>query len=101
MIVIGDLVAVDGKFGHFLGIVKDKLEGAIWEWTVIEVNTGDYVPCATDELTVINTPTQADAWEKKIKMKKILDRSNKRDTLLTSTTKTNNKRGAKCKDTKS
>ena len=101
MIMIGDLVAVDGKFGHFLGIVKDKLEGAIWEWTVIEVNTGDYVPCATEELTVINTPTQADAWERQIKMKKILDKSNKRDTLLTSTTNTNNKRGAKCKDTKS
>ena len=101
MIRIGDLVAVEGRFGNFLGIVKEHLEGAIWEWTVIEVNTGDYVPCATEELTVINTPTQADAWEKKIKMKKILDRSNKRDTLLTSTTKTNNKRGAKCKDTKS
>ena len=101
MIMIGDLVAVDGKFGHFLGIVKDKLEGAIWEWTVIEVNTGDYVPCATEELTVINTPNQADAWERQIKMKKILDKSNKRDTLLISTTKTNNKRGAKCKDTKS
>ena len=94
MIRIGDLVAVDSKFGHFLGIVKDRLEGAIWEWTVIECNTGDYVPCSSEELTVINTPNQADAWEKKIKMKKILDRSNKRDTLLTSTT-TNHKRGKK------
>jgi hypothetical protein len=61
---------------------------------VIECNTGDYVPCSSEELTVINTPNQADAWEKKIKMKKILDRSNKRDTLLTSTT-TNHKRGKK------
>ena len=94
MIRIGDLVAVDGKFGHFLGIVKDKLEGAIWEWTVIECNTGDYVPCSSEELTVINTPNQADAWERKIKMKKILDKSQDRDTLLTSTT-TNHKRGKK------
>ena len=101
MIRIGDLVAVDSNFGYFLGIVKEYLEGNIWEWTVIELETGDYVPCSTEELTVINTPNQADAWEKKIKMKKILDRSDKRDTLLTSTTKTNNKRGAKCKDTKS
>ena len=101
MIRIGDLVAVDSNFGYFLGIVKDKLEGAIWEWTVIEIETGDYVPCSTEELTVINTPNQADAWEKKINMKKILDKSHKYDTLLTSTTKTNNKRGKKCKDTKS
>jgi hypothetical protein len=98
MIRIGDLVAVDSKFGHCLGIVSDRLEGAIWEWTVIEVNTGDYVPCSTEELTVINTPTQADAWEKKINMKKILDRSDKRDTLLIQQP---NKRGTKCKDTKS
>ena len=101
MIKIGDLVAVDSRFGHCLGIVKEYLEGNIWEWTVIELETGDYVPCSTEELTIINTPTQADAWERKIKMKKILDRSSKRDTLLISTTKTNNKRGAKCKDTKS
>jgi len=101
MIRIGDLVAVDSNFGYFLGIVKDRLEGAIWEWTVIEIETGDYVPCSTDELTVINTPNQADAWEKKINMKKILDKSHKYDTLLTSTTTTNNKRGKKCKDTKS
>ena len=89
MIQIGDLVAVESQFGHFLGIVKDRLEG-----TIIECNTGDYVPCSSEELTVINTPNQADAWEKKIKMKKILDRSGKRDTLLTSTT-TNYKRGKK------
>ena len=101
MIRIGDLVAVDSKFGHCLGIVKEYLEGNIWEWTVIELETGDYVPCSTEELTIINTPTQADAWERKIKMKKILDRSTKRDTLLTTATKTKNKRGAKCKDTKS
>ncbi len=101
MIKIGDLVAVDSRFGHCLGIVKEYLEGNIWEWTVVELETGDYVPCSTEELTIINTPTQADAWERKIKMKKILDRSSKRDTLLTSTTKTKNKRGAKCKDTKS
>ena len=101
MIQIGDLVAVEGRFGDFLGIVKEHLEGAIWEWTVIEVVTGDYVPCSSGEMTVINTPRQADDWERKIKMKKILDKSAKRDTLLTSTTKTNNKRGAKCKTTKS
>ena len=101
MIKIGDLVVVDSNFGHFLGIVKDRLEGALWEWTVIECNTGDYVPCSTTELTVINTPRQADAWERQIKMKKILDKSAQRDTLLTSTTKTKNKRGAKCKDKKS
>ena len=101
MIKIGDLVAVDSRFGHCLGIVKEYLEGNIWEWTVVELETGDYVPCSTEELTIINTPTQADAWERKIKMKKILDRSSKRDTLLTSTTKTKNKRGVKCKDTKS
>ena len=68
---------------------------------MIELETGDYVPCSTEELTVINTPYQADAWEKKINMKKILDKSHKYDTLLTSTTTTNNKRGKKCKDTKS
>lgn len=101
MIKIGDLVAVDGNFGNFLGIVNDRLEGDIWEWTVIECSTGDYVPCSTKEITVINTPKQADAWERQIKMKKILDKSSKRDTLPTSTTKANNKRGAKCKDTKS
>jgi hypothetical protein len=75
MIRIGDLVAVEGNFGNFLGIVKDKLEGAIWEWTVIEVTTGDYVPCATEEMTVLDTPRQADDWEKKIKLKKILDKN--------------------------
>ncbi len=101
MIKIGDLVCVDSKFGHCLGIVKEYLEDSVWEWTVIEITTGDYVPCATEELTVINTPRQADAWEKKINVKKILDKSQKYDTLLTSTTKTNKKRGAKCKITKS
>jgi len=83
MIQIGDLVAIDSKFGFCLGIIKDRLEGAIWEWTVVTLETGDYVPCSTHEITVINTPKQADAWEKKIKMKKILDRSSKRDTLPT------------------
>lgn len=80
-IKVGDLVAVEGKFGHFLGIVKEYLEGAIWDWTVIECCTGDYVPCSSSEMTLITTPEQADAWERKIKMKKILDRSSKRDTL--------------------
>jgi len=101
MIRVGDLVAVDSNFGHFLGIVKDKLEGSVWEWTVIECNTGDYVPCSTEELTTINSPRQADEWERKINMKKILDKSVKYDTLLTSTTITNKKRGIKCKDKKS
>ena len=87
MIRIGDLVAVEGNFGDFLGIVKEHLEGAIWEWTVIEVTTGEYVPCSSEEMTVINTPRQADDWERKIKLKKILDKHSKRDTLLTSTTK--------------
>ena len=101
MIRIGDLVAVDSNFGQFLGIVNDRLEGDVWEWTVIECNTGDYVPCSTEEITIINTPKQADGWERKIKVKKILDRSQKDDTLLTSTTIINKKRGAKCKDIKS
>tara|TARA_B100000287_G_C20404156_1_gene690878 strand:+ start:495 stop:791 length:297 start_codon:yes stop_codon:yes gene_type:complete len=98
MIKVGDLVAVDGNFGNFLGIVNDRLEGDIWEWTVIECSTGDYVPCSTQEITVITSPKQADAWERQIKMKKILDKSNKRDTLLTQQT---TKRGEKCKDKKS
>ncbi len=92
MIRIGDLVAVEGRFGDFLGIVKEHLEGAIWEWTVIECCTGDYVPCSSSEMTVLNTPRQADDWERKIKMKKILDKSSKRDTLSTSTTKPRRKR---------
>ena len=87
MINIGDLVAVEGRFGNILGIVIEHIDGAIWDWTVIECTTGDYVPCSTREITVINTPRQADDWEKKIKMKKILDKNKKRDTLLTSTTK--------------
>ena len=75
MIKIGDLVAVEGNFGDFLGIVKEHLEGAIWEWTVIEVTTGDYVPCSSEEMTVLTSPRQADDWEKKIKLKKILDKN--------------------------
>ena len=100
MIKVGDLVAVDCAFGSFLGIINDRLEGVPWEWTVIECNTGDYVPCSTEEITIINTRKEADGWERKIKVKKILDRSQKSDTLLITTMKNNNKRGAKCKDTK-
>ena len=100
MIKVGDLVAVDSAFGSFLGIISDRLEGVPWEWTVIECNTGDYVPCSTGEITIINTPKDADGWERKIKVKKILDRSQKDDTLTT-TNNNNKKRGAKCKDTKS
>ena len=52
MIKIGDLVAVEGHFGDFLGIVKEHLEGTrSEEWTVIEVPTGDYVPCSSEEMT--------------------------------------------------
>ena len=92
MIKVGDLVAVDSAFGSFLGIINDRLEGVIWEWTVIECSTGDYVPCSTDEITIINSRCEADGWERKIKVKKILDRSQKDDTLLTTATKTKKKK---------
>lgn len=77
MIQVGDLVAVECRFGSFLGIVIDELEGTPWRWTVAECNSGDYVPCKDKELTVLNTPRQAEAWERKMKMKKILDKSKK------------------------
>jgi|TARA_R110000744_G_scaffold8965_2_gene29201 hypothetical protein len=92
MIKVGDLVAVDSSFGSFIGIVNDRLEGVPWEWTVIECSTGDYVPCSTDEITTINSRSEADGWERKIKVKKILDRSQKDDTLLTTATKTKKKK---------
>ena len=75
MIKIGDLVAVESHFGNFLGIVNDKLDGALWEWTVVELVTGDYVPCSAEEMTVLTSPRQADDWEKKIKLKKLLDKN--------------------------
>jgi|TARA_R110001583_G_scaffold190801_1_gene355339 hypothetical protein len=92
MIKVGDLVAVDSAFGSFLGIINDRLEGVMWEWTVIECSTGDYVPCSADEITIINSRSEADGWERKIKVKKILDRSQKDDTLLTTATKTKKKK---------
>jgi|TARA_E500000318_G_C3536554_1_gene202817 hypothetical protein len=75
MIKIGDLVAVECQFGYFLGIVINEMEGGVWRWTVAQCKTGDYVPCNCEELTVLSTPRQADAWEKKMKLKKILDKN--------------------------
>ena len=75
MIKIGDLVAVEGQFGYFLGIVINEMEGGVWRWTVAECKTGDYVPCNCDELTVLSTPRQADAWEKKKKIQNLLDKN--------------------------
>ena len=92
MIKVGDFVAVDSAFGSFLGIINDRLVGVPWEWTVIECSTGDYVPCSTEEITIINTRKEADSWERKIKVKKMLDRSQKSDTLLTTTMKSNKKK---------
>ena len=75
MIKIGDLVAVEGQFGHFLGIVIDKLEGGVWEWTIAECETGDYVPCSEEELKVISSPSQIKNWERKIKINKMHDKN--------------------------
>lgn len=75
MIKIGDLVAVQGKYGSTLGIVYDRLQGQPWEWTITEVNTGNFIPCSSEELTVIATRKQAEDWERKQKIKKLLDKS--------------------------
>ena len=78
MIKIGDLVIVKSEFAtvdDFLGIVVEELpKGVRWKWTVAECKTGDYVPCMCEELTVLTSPRQADDWEKKKKIKKLLDK---------------------------
>ena len=78
MIKIGDLVIVKSDFGHipeFLGIVVDEMGGDHWKWTVVECRTGDYVPCSEEELIVLDTPRQAEDWEKKLKVRKLLDKN--------------------------
>lgn len=75
MIEIGDLVAVEGAFGSFLAIVQAKEDdNAVWGWTVVQCDTGDYYPCEEKEMIVLSTPRQVDAWERKRKIKKILDK---------------------------
>jgi len=80
MIKIGDLVIVNSKMEQipeFMGIVLDRIEGCVWEWTVVEIRSGDYVPCSAEEIRVINTERQAESWEKKQTLKKILDKNKK------------------------
>jgi len=78
MIKIGDLVIVRSKYEHipeFLGIVIDEMTGGVWRWTVAECKTGDYVPCNDEELIPVDTPRQADDWEKKKKIRNLLDKN--------------------------
>jgi len=79
MIKVGDLVGVDSKFGSTIGIIYDRLEGSPWEWTVVECCTGDYLPCSTDELTLLDNPKQVENWERKRKIKKLLDKHKQTD----------------------
>jgi len=77
MIKIGDLVIVRSNFKHipeFLGIVIDEMAGGVWRWTVAECKTGDYVPCTDEELIPVDTPRQAEDWERKKKLRKLLDK---------------------------
>ena len=78
MIKIGDLVIVKSNFGHipeFLGIVVDEMGGYPWKWTVAECKTGDYVPCTDEEIIPVDTPRQAEDWERKKKLRKLLDKN--------------------------
>ena len=78
MIKIGDLVIVKSNFSHIpelLGIVIDEDANGIWRYTVAECRTGDYIPCNDEELIPVDTPRQAEDWERKKKLRKLLDKN--------------------------
>jgi len=100
MIKIGDLVAVESPYGHFVGIVMEYYpEYTTWQYTVIKCDDGEPVPCDPDEMQILDTARQADDWERKKNIQKILDKSKNHVMLDNTIQQVLNKKGSDYENT--
>ena len=79
MIKVGDMVGFEFKGEHHLAIITEDLgKGYPYgRFTGLLVGgDGDLLPLSPEEITVLATPSQVEQWERKKKLRKILDKSN-------------------------
>jgi len=78
MIQVGDMVAFEFNGEQHLAIIVDDWgKGyAYGRYTGVLVGgNGDYVPLNPEEITVLSNKQQLEQWERKKKLKKLLDKS--------------------------
>jgi len=78
MIKIGDMVGFEFRGEVHLAIITEDLgKGYPYgRFTGLVLGTnGDLVPLNPEEITVLSTERQVQQWEKKQKLKKLLDKS--------------------------
>lgn len=78
MIQIGDMVGFESRGEIHLAIITEDLgKGYRYgRFTGLVLGTdGDLVPLNPEEITVLTSERQVEQWEKKKKLKKLLDKS--------------------------
>jgi hypothetical protein len=73
----GDMVGFKMKGDYHLAIVIDDLgQGYPYgRYTGLLIGSdGDYIPLNETEITLLNTKTQVDGWERQKKLQKLLDK---------------------------
>ena len=78
MIKVGDMVGFEFKGEVHLAIITEDLgKGYPYgRFTGLVLGTnGDLVPLSPEEITVLSTERQVQQWEKKKKLKKLLDKT--------------------------
>jgi len=78
MINIGDMVGFEFQGEYHLAIIIDDLGRGYpygrYTGALVGGN-GDYVPLSPEEITLLSSKNQIEQWERKKKLKKILDKS--------------------------
>ena len=78
MIKVGDMVGFEYRNEHHLAIITEDLgEGYPYgRYTGLLVGSdGDLIPLNAEDVTVLANRTQLASWERKKKLRKILDKS--------------------------